>query len=122
MTNPPTGPDFVRGNAHLERLLSDPQLAAEVAELDAAAQQMDRDYAMNLAMVRKAAQLTQVEVARKLGIGQGAVSRLENRSDMLLSTLLDYLTATGAEQPAIAVTVHGRRVELGLADLTNGAA
>jgi hypothetical protein len=94
MTNPPTGPDFVRGNAHLERLLSDPQLAAEVAELDAAAQQMDRDYAMNL----------------------------ENRSDMLLSTLLDYLTATGAEQPAIAVTVHGRRVELGLADLTNGAA
>jgi transcriptional regulator with XRE-family HTH domain len=31
---------------------------------------------MNLAMVRKAAQMTQVEVARKLGVGQGVVSRL----------------------------------------------
>ncbi len=40
---------------------------------------MDRVYAMNLAMIRKAAQLTQievaVEVARRLGVGQAAVSR-----------------------------------------------
>jgi transcriptional regulator with XRE-family HTH domain len=27
--------------------------------------------------IRKAAQMTQVEVARKLGVGQGAISRLE---------------------------------------------
>ena len=39
---------------------------------------MDRVYAMNLAMIRKAAQLTQVEVARRLGVGQAAVSRMEN--------------------------------------------
>jgi transcriptional regulator with XRE-family HTH domain len=39
----------------------------------------------------KAAQMTQVEVARKLGVGQGVVSRLEHRDDMLLSTLYDYL-------------------------------
>ena len=43
---------------------------------------------MNLAMIRKAAQMTQVEVARKLGVGQGAAPRLERRDDMLLSTLL----------------------------------
>ena len=30
-------------------------------------------------------QLTQAEVARKLGVGQAAVSRLEGREDMLLS-------------------------------------
>jgi hypothetical protein len=42
------------------------------------------------------AQLTQVEVARRLAVGQAAVSRMENRGDMLLSTLYDYLTATGA--------------------------
>jgi transcriptional regulator with XRE-family HTH domain len=48
---------------------------------------MDRVYAMNLAMIRKAAQMTQVEVARKLGVGQGAARRLERRDDMLLSTL-----------------------------------
>jgi DNA-binding XRE family transcriptional regulator len=58
------------------------------------AEEMDRIYAMNLAMIPKAAQMTQVEVARKLGVAQDAVSRLENRGDMLSSTLYDYLTAT----------------------------
>jgi transcriptional regulator with XRE-family HTH domain len=72
---------------------------------------------MNLAMIRKAAQMTQVEVARKLGVGQGVVSRLERRSDMLLSTLYEYLTATGADSASIVVTVHGRRVELDLGRL-----
>ncbi len=48
---------------------------------------MDRVNAMNLAMIRKAVQMTQVEVARKLGVGQGVVSLLEHRDDMLLSTL-----------------------------------
>ena len=74
-----TEPVLVRGNEHLDRLLSDPQIAADVADAQAAAEEMDRVCAMNLAMIRKAAQMTQVEVARKLGVGQGAVSRLENR-------------------------------------------
>ncbi|HEY4849245.1 MAG TPA: helix-turn-helix transcriptional regulator [Streptosporangiaceae bacterium] len=78
---------------------------------------MDRVYAMNLAMIRKAAQMTQVEVARKLGVGQGVVSRLEHRDDMLLSTLYDYLMATGAEGAGIVVIVHGHRIELDLSRL-----
>lgn len=110
-------PRFVRGNDHLDRLLSDPQLAADVAEARAEADDMDRAYAMNLAMIRKAAQLTQVEVAKRLGVGQAAVSRMESRGDMLLSTLYDYLTATGADTASIVVTVHGRRIELDLASL-----
>jgi transcriptional regulator with XRE-family HTH domain len=85
-------------------------------------EEMDRIYAMNLAMIRQAAQMTQVEVARKLGVGQGVVSRLEHRSDMLLSTLYDYLTATGAEAASIVVTVHGRRIELDLSRLRTGHA
>ena len=80
---------------------------------------MDRVYAMNLAMIRKAAQMTQVEVARKLGVGQGVVSRLEHRDDMLLSTLYDYLMATGAEGAGIVVIVHGHRIELDLSRLRN---
>ncbi|WP_449062538.1 helix-turn-helix domain-containing protein [Planomonospora algeriensis] len=108
---------FVRGNDHLDRLLADPDIAAEVAKAHEAAEEMDRVYAMNLAMIRKAGQMTQVEVARKLGVGQGVVSRLENRNDMLLSTLFDYLVATGAEGASIVVTVHGRRIELDLAQL-----
>lgn len=113
----PQPPTFVRGNDHLDRLLSDPQIAADVAQAHAEAEEMDRVHAMNLAMIRKAAQLTQVEVARRLGVGQAAVSRMENRGDMLLSTLYDYLTATGADTASIVVTVHGHRIEPDLGSL-----
>ena len=113
----PEEPVFVHGNEHLDRLLSDPQIAADVAQAHADAEEMDRVYAMNLAMIRKAAQMTQVEVARKLGVGQGAVSRLESRGDMLLSTLYDYLTATGADAASIVITVHGQKIELDLGQL-----
>jgi transcriptional regulator with XRE-family HTH domain len=72
-------------------------------------------HVMNLAMIRQAARMTQVEVARKLGVGQGVVSRLEHRDDMLLSTLHGYLMAAGADGAGIVVTVHGQRIELDLA-------
>jgi DNA-binding transcriptional regulator YiaG len=115
----PGQPGFVRGNERLDQLLADPQLAADVAAAHAEAEEMDRVNAMNLAMIRKAAQMTQVEVARKLGVGQGVVSRLEHRDDMLLSTLYDYLMATGAEGASIVVVVHGHRIELDLSGLRN---
>src|ERR1700733_9126630 len=113
----PGQPGFVRGNERLDQLLADPQLAADVAAAHVDAEEMDRVNAMNLAMIRKAAQMTQVEVARKLGVGQGVVSRLEHRDDMLLSTLYDYLMATGAEGASIVVIVHGHRIELDLSGL-----
>jgi DNA-binding transcriptional regulator YiaG len=112
-------PGFVRGYDRLDELLADPQLAADVSAAHASAEEMDRVYAMNLAMIRQAAQMTQAEVARKLGVGQGVVSRLEHRDDMLLSTLYDYLMATGADGAGIVVTVHGQRIELDLARLRN---
>jgi DNA-binding transcriptional regulator YiaG len=105
---------FVRGNERLDKLLARPDIAAGVAEVEAEAREMDRVYAENLAMIRRASDLTQVEVAEKLGVGQAVVSRLERRSDMLLSTLADYLHATGAEHPRIVVILNGMEVELDL--------
>jgi DNA-binding transcriptional regulator YiaG len=105
---------FVRGNERLDKLLARPEIAAGVAEVEVEAREMDRVYAENLAMIRRASDLTQVEVAEKLGVGQAVVSRLERRSDMLLSTLADYLHATGAEHPRIVVVLNGMEVELDL--------
>jgi transcriptional regulator with XRE-family HTH domain len=49
----------------------------------------------SLQALRKAHQKTQEKVATTLGIGQDSVSRLEQRSDMLLSTLREYVAAIG---------------------------
>jgi transcriptional regulator with XRE-family HTH domain len=45
--------------------------------------------------LRKARRLTQARMAQLLGIGQDSVSRLESRSDLLLSTLTSYVEAMG---------------------------
>lgn len=50
---------------------------------------------MTLQELRRARKLTQVSVARELGITQDSVSRLEQRSDLLLSTLRRTVEAMG---------------------------
>ena len=50
---------------------------------------------MTLRELRKARALTQASIARELGIGQDAISRLEQRSDLLLSTLRRTVEAMG---------------------------
>lgn len=50
---------------------------------------------MTLRELRRARKLTQVRVARALGITQDSVSRLEKRSDLLLSTLRKTVQAMG---------------------------
>jgi hypothetical protein len=52
---------------------------------------------MTLREVRKAVDHTQMQVAKALGINQEGVSRLEQRTDLLLSTLRGYLNAIGGE-------------------------
>ena len=57
---------------------------------------------MSLQELRKAHALAQQRVAEKLGIGQDGVSRLEKRSDVLISTLRGYVEAMGGELSLIA--------------------
>lgn len=48
-----------------------------------------------LRSLRKARRLTQERMAELLHIGQDSVSRIESRSDLLLSTLRSYVEAMG---------------------------
>lgn len=50
---------------------------------------------MALRELREARSRTQVAMARKLGVKQVSISRLENRSDPRLSTLEKYIDAMG---------------------------
>jgi len=52
---------------------------------------------MTLNQLREARQLTQVRLAGVLKINQGAVSMMEKRTDMYVSTLRNYIEAMGGE-------------------------
>jgi transcriptional regulator with XRE-family HTH domain len=52
--------------------------------------------------LRQAVKRTQEELASSLGVGQDTISRLEQRSDMLISTLKRYVQAMGGELDLVA--------------------
>lgn len=52
--------------------------------------------------LRQTAQQTQAELAATLGVGQDTISRLERRSDMLLSTLRHYVESMGGTLELVA--------------------
>lgn len=52
--------------------------------------------------LRKAMGLTQVRMAEALNIRQNGVSRIEKRSDLLLSTLRSYVEAMGGQLSLVA--------------------
>jgi DNA-binding XRE family transcriptional regulator len=57
---------------------------------------------MTLQDLRKARELTQQRMAELLGIKQANVSRIEKRSDLLLSTLGSYVAAMGGRLRLVA--------------------
>jgi len=57
---------------------------------------------MSLRELRHAVNKTQKTVARTLHMGQDGVSRLEKRSDLLLSTLRNYVEAVGGSLTLVA--------------------
>ena len=99
-------------------------LKTMMADLDPARRRKIEDRAaeliaeeMTLRELRMARQLTQVSVARELGISQDGVSRLEQRTDLLLSTLRRTVEAMGGSLSLIATFPDRPPVELsGLAE------
>jgi transcriptional regulator with XRE-family HTH domain len=61
------------------------------------------EAAIELKNLRKARRLTQEELARRLGIRQANVSKMERRGNMHLSTLRQVVEAMGGE---LRVTAH----------------
>lgn len=72
---------------------------------------------VSLREVRKDLGLTQVELATMAGMSQGDLSRLERRTDHLISTLQRYVAAMGGHLEVAAI-FGSRRYPLDL----NGAA
>jgi DNA-binding transcriptional regulator YiaG len=92
----------------------DPAVVAEAArEADTMLQQMA------LAELREARKLTQMNLARTLGVGQGAVSKIEKRTDMYLSSLESYIKAMGGQFRMIASFPDGEVEIKLLSDLDN---
>jgi transcriptional regulator with XRE-family HTH domain len=52
--------------------------------------------------LRLAVAYTQQDLAASLGVGQDTISRIERRSDLLLSTLRRYIQAMGGELDLVA--------------------
>jgi transcriptional regulator with XRE-family HTH domain len=57
---------------------------------------------MQLQDIRKSRNVTQVELAQLLHVEQAAISKLENREDMYVSSLREYIRALGGELQLVA--------------------
>lgn len=58
---------------------------------------------MDLGEVRKAAGVTQVELARAANLSRPSISAIEKRTDHSVSTLRNYVAALGGELEVVAV-------------------
>lgn len=83
----------------------------EQAAIAARTRELIDEY-LTLQDLRKARELTQERMAELLGIKQENVSRLEKRSDLLLSTLIGYVAAMGGRLRLVAEFPDRPPVEL----------
>ena len=109
---------FIRGNDRINQLAQRPGIADGVNRVRAEMTEADRTYAMGLAALRQAAELTQAELARRLGVTQAAINRIEQPHDLLLSTLNSYLADIGGRASIIVTFADGHQITLDLSQLT----
>jgi transcriptional regulator with XRE-family HTH domain len=73
---------------------------------------------LTLCELRKARKVTQTQLARKLGVKQEQISRIEKRTDLHISTLRRSVEALGGSLSLIAEFPDGAPVKLsGLSNL-----
>jgi DNA-binding XRE family transcriptional regulator len=67
---------------------------------------------MTMRELRKARNITQVELAKELNVKQEQISRIEKRSDLLISTLRRQVEALGGELTILASFPQGAPVKI----------
>ena len=80
--------------------------------IEAQAEKLRAEH-LTLRELRKAAGLTQVNLSETLSIPQSNVSRLESNSDMLLSTLRNYVEAVGGKLNLVVELPDNQPIVLG---------
>ena len=66
------------------------------ARIEAEAERLHAEY-LTLKELRKAKEMTQEQLAKALGVRQATVAKYERQSDLLLSTLRNYVRALGGD-------------------------
>jgi transcriptional regulator with XRE-family HTH domain len=66
---------------------------------------------MDLRALREAAGLTQAELAAKMEVGQGLISRIEQHRNNRIAILREVVRALGGELEIVAV-IKGKRIRL----------
>ena len=74
---------------------------------------------MTLRDLRTVQHLTQSRLAELLGVEQDSVSRMERRTDMLLSTMTSFVEAMGGKLSLIAEFPNRRPYTVKLSDLSS---
>jgi DNA-binding Xre family transcriptional regulator len=90
------------GHTKFSHLLDELQAEPGVAEKLAAERAATLEE-IRLFEVRHRAAVSQVELAGRLDVTQGAISKFENADDVRVSTLREYLEALGARLELVAV-------------------
>jgi DNA-binding XRE family transcriptional regulator len=83
-------------NDIIKKLSPERRKKVEVRAAQLIAEEMTRQE------LRRAFKLTQAHMAKTLGVTQDSISRLEKRSDLLLSTLREYIEAMGGRLSLVA--------------------
>jgi len=100
--------DDDRPDRYFEMIAAEPK---SKAAFDAVLDEI-RGHQATLMQVRKAQNLTQSTIGSLLEMDQSEVSRLERRSDMLLSTLRAFIRASGGELQLVATYPNANPVQL----------
>lgn len=114
MSTETTTDEFTDITDEVDELLERPDVSGALPGLRQERDQADLVYASGLAEVRKMFDITQVELARAMGVSQSAITKMEHQHDMLLSTLSSYVGGLNGRVRLVVDFDDGREIEVAL--------